>query len=79
LSVNVRDIQNSLNELWEEDDELLIVNGWKGITTEMRSGYQGIWVGLSGVIPDNIGKPCTIKSDNTYPSGATIDWVDLPE
>lgn len=67
------------NPYFNQQEPQPFISGWKGVDTELRTGSDLIWVGLSGVIPENTGKFCTIQLDNTDPSGATIDWVDLPE
>lgn len=79
LSINAWDVQEALNEIWQEHPGSEIISGWKGIETQLRDGQQGIWVGLSGVTPENTGKFCTVQLDNTDTSGATIDWVNLSD
>lgn len=49
LCVNAHDIKQALNDidkdLYEEDPASeLIVNGWKGVQTEMRENHNGVWV-----------------------------------
>ena len=67
------------NPYFNQQEPQPFISGWKGVDTQLRENSDLIWVGLSGVIPENTGKFCTIQLDNTDPSGATIDWVDLPE
>lgn len=79
LSVNANDIIDSLNELWNEHNDLLITNGWKGITTQMRTDHQGIWVGLAGLNEDAVGKLCMAQLNSLDPSGVSIEWVNLSD
>lgn len=67
------------NPYFNQQNPTPFISGWKGVDTQLRENSDLIWVGLSGVTPENIGRFCTIKFDNTDPSGTTIDWVDLPE
>lgn len=67
------------NPYFNQQEPQPFITGWKGVDTQLRENSDLIWVGLSGVTPENTGKFCTIQLNNTDPSGATIDWVDLPE
>lgn len=67
------------NPYFDQQNTQLFITGWKGVDTQLRENSDLIWVGLSGVTPENTGKFCTVQLDNTDPSGASIEWVNLPE
>lgn len=54
------------------------ISGWRGIDTQLRTGNDTVWVGLQGLIDDNIGKVPMAVVDANDPSGMNIEWVDLP-
>lgn len=67
------------NPYFNQQNPQPFISGWKGVDVQLRQNSDLVWVGLSGVIPENTGKFCTVQLDITDPSGATIEWVDLPE
>ena len=67
------------NPYFNQQNPQPFITGWKGVDIQLRQNSDLLWVGLSGVIPENTGKVCTVQLDNTDPSGATIEWVNLPE
>ena len=67
------------NPYLNQQNPQLFISGWKGVDTQLRENSDLIWVGLSGVTPENVNRFCTIQLDNTDPSGATINWVDLSD
>lgn len=71
-------IMDILKNPYNEQTPQPFVTGWKGIDTQLRDNSDLVWVGLSGLIPENAGKFCMAQINQTDPSGVTIEWVDLP-
>lgn len=77
LCVNAYDMKQAFNDidrdLYDEDPTSeLIVNGWKGIVTQMREGHNGVWVGIDGVNSNNSSKIPIVNK-----KGDGIEWVNM--